>query len=269
MFAPYDREQLRRQFQEATPFPFTEFPSFLEPETALEICRAYPTIDTAAELGKQYTGMNERGKVEITDLAHFPEPVQRLHTALGAPDFIEDLEYITGIDNLLPDPTLNGGGMHMTGPRGRLDVHVDFNFMEQTGLHRRLNLLLYLNPEWPQAWGGEVEFWDRDIKTRCHSFLPRLNRCLLFATSEISFHGVSPVKCPSDVARKSFAAYYYTREAPNGWDGTKHSTIFKPRPNEGFRGTVLMPLEKVWRFSSRKISRGLQNAAKALKQRSR
>jgi hypothetical protein len=55
------------------------------------------------------------------------------------------------------------------------------------------------------------------------------------------------VKCPSDIARKSFAAYYYTKEPPPGWDGTKHSTIFKARPDEKLRGALWMPLESLER----------------------
>ena len=76
-----------------------------------------------------------------------------------------------------------------------------------------------------------------------HSFSPVFNRCVVFITNEVSFHGVTAVKCPDDRTRKSFAAYYYTREAPAGWTGESHSTIFKARPNEILKGAVLMPLE--------------------------
>ena len=33
-----------------------------------------------------------------------------------------------------------------------------------------------------------------------------------------------------------------TKEAPAGWDGSAHTTIFKARPNEVLKGKVLMPL---------------------------
>ncbi len=76
-----------------------------------------------------------------------------------------------------------------------------------------------------------------------HSFSPIFNRCVVFTTNEISFHGVTAVKCPADRTRKSFAAYYYTKDAPAGWTGKSHSTIFKARPDEILKGRVLMPLE--------------------------
>ena len=70
------------------------------------------------------------------------------------------------------------------------------------------------------------------------------NRACGFVTSEISYHGVTPVNCPPGSARKSFAVYYYTKEAPQGWDGVKHSTVFKARPDEWLKGNVLMPFEE-------------------------
>ena len=82
------------------------------------------------------------------------------------------------------------------------------------------------------------------MKVSHHSFAPIFNRCIVFETSEISFHGVTPVTCPDTVCRKSFAAYYYTKEAPPHWDGAVHSTNFRARPDEVLKGNVLMPLER-------------------------
>ena len=118
------------------------------------------------------------------------------------------------IPNLLADPELVGGGMHQTGPRGHLDVHIDFNFIPERSLHRRLNILVYFNKDWKREWGGEIELWDEHVKTCVHSFSPLFNRCVVFETNEVSYHGVTAVKCPEDRSRKSFAAYYYTKEAP-------------------------------------------------------
>ncbi len=151
--------------------------------------------------------------------------------------------------------------MHMTGPQGRLDVHVDFNVVEDKGWHRRLNILVYLNPEWQEAWGGNVELWDADVRHCHHSLAPVFNRCVLFETSEISFHGVSAVRCPPGVARQSFAAYYYTAEAPAGWDGRAHSTIFRARPDERGRGYLLLPAERV----GRRLRHGLHRAGRGVR----
>ena len=244
MIRPYDREALRRQFQEAKPFPHIAIEEFLDPEFAREVAQSYPNYGQARSQGREFSAVNEKRKVQITDAATFPEPVKKLNDLLSSPTFVEDLEYITGIENLLSDPKLEGGGMHLTGPRGRLDVHVDFNYVEDRKLHRRLNILVYLNEGWKDEWGGGVELWDKEVKVCLRAVKPLLNRCVVFETSAISFHGVEPVTCPTTTQRISFAAYYYTKEAPAQWDGTKHSTVFKARPRERIRANVLMPFQR-------------------------
>lgn len=243
----FDREALRKQCQAARPFPFFKIEEFLDPGFAQEVAKAYPSFENATSQGRTFTSVNERRKVQITDSKLFPEPVARLNAALASPKFLEDLAYITGIPSLLADEELAGGGIHITGPGGRLDVHVDFNYIEERKLHRRLNLLLYLNPVWEEGWGGHIQLWDNDV-TECQAaFAPAFNRCVVFETSNISYHGVTPISAASPFPRQSFATYYYTREAPAHWTGVAHSTIFKARPEERLRGYVLMPAEALKR----------------------
>lgn len=251
---PLDQETLRKQFREARPFPFVNIEPLLEPRFAAEVARAYPSFEDASRVGRSFSAVNEKLKVQVTDYSAFPGPVKRLSDALSSPSFLSKISYVTGIDNLLWDDQLQGGGMHQTAASGRLDVHVDFNYIRERALHRRLNILIYLNTEWRDEWGGDIELWDKDVKTRHHSFAPILNRCVIFETSAISYHGVSPVKPPPGIVRKSFAAYYYTKEPPAGWTGEEHSTIFRARPNEVVRGFMLMPAERVVR-AAREIGR--------------
>jgi hypothetical protein len=244
MILPLDRERLRAQFRAAKPFPHVVLDNFLDPAQAAEVARAYPTFQRARELGDEFKGVNEHGKIQITDASRFPQKVQALNAALGSEGFLADLAYITGIPELRYDPSLAGGGIHVTGPRGRLDVHVDFNYLESQKLYRRLNLLLYLNPTWQESWGGGVEFWDEGV-TRCEQRLtPLLNRCVIFETSERSFHGVEEVRCPPGMVRQSFAVYYYTEAPPKDYRGVDHTTIFRARPDESLKRFVLMPAEK-------------------------
>jgi hypothetical protein len=242
---PYDRDALRSAFRSAEPFPFIAIDDFLEPGFASELADSYPTFESAERLGYEFSALNEQRKVQVTDPAKFPPPVRLLNERLASQAFLDDVSYITGIPRLLADEQLAGGGMHVTGPGGRLDVHVDFNFIRERELHRRLNILVYLNRTWRPEWGGQLELWDRDVKHRHHTFEPILNRCVIFETSDISFHGVRPLTCPPDVARCSFAAYYYTVDPPPHWKGVSHSTIFKARPDEILRGLVLMPANKL------------------------
>jgi hypothetical protein len=114
--------------------------------------------------------------------------------------------------------------------------------------------LVFLNPVWQDSWGGRLELWDTGVTRLEHAFEPIHNRCVLFETSDISWHGVTAVQCPPGVARKSFAAYYYTKQAPEGWDGAKHSTIFKPRPHEHMKRHVLMPMTSLRDYANSRIA---------------
>jgi hypothetical protein len=240
---PIDREALRQQYNEASPFPFVKIEELLDPAFALTVAAAYPSFGVATKQGRSFNAVNERKKVQITDAKLFPPPVAQLNAELASPAFLADLSYVTGIPDLLADEELIGGGMHITGPGGRLDVHVDFNYLENRKLYRRLNLLLYLNPVWEEHWGGHIQLWDKDVQNCRKAFAPALNRCVIFETSDISFHGVTPVIPASPYPRISFAAYYYTRQPPPNWKGTVHTTIFKARPEEWLRGKVIMPAE--------------------------
>ena len=268
MMQPHNWEALRRQFLNAEPFPFVKIDNFLDLTFAKEVAAAYPSFEVAMERGRTFTAVNERRKIQVTDANNFPGPVAQLNKLIASPAFLTDLSYVTGIPNLLADEQLIGGGMHLTGPGGRLDVHVDFNFLQSRKLHRRLNLLLYLNPIWQDSWGGQIELWDGDVKQCREAFAPALNRCIIFETSNISFHGVAPVTSAASYPRISFAAYYYTREAPPNWNGKVHSTIFKARPGERFREFVLMPTERLQRGIVARV-RNIQQKIKRLVARTR
>lgn len=241
---PIDREALRTQFRTATPFPHICIDDFLEPGFAERVAASFPSLDEARKLGHEFKALNERRKVQITDASKFAPPVAELNAMLASQEFLDLIEYVTGIPRPLADAALVGGGIHETGSRGHLDVHVDFNYIKDRDLHRRLNILVYFNKNWQPEWGGNIEMWDPEVKVCHHSFSPVFNRCVLFETSDISYHGVSAVTCPEGASRKSFAAYYYTKEAPAYWTGESHTTIFKARPNEVVKGKVLMPVVK-------------------------
>jgi Rps23 Pro-64 3,4-dihydroxylase Tpa1-like proline 4-hydroxylase len=138
--------------------------------------------------------------------------------ALNSSPVIRFLEQLTGIPGLLPDPHFTGGGLHQVSPGGRLPVHADFNYMPEVGLYRRLNLLIFLNKDWKDEYGGHLELWDAEMHACVTRILPVFNRCVIFATLATSFHGhPEPLACPPGNTRKAIALYYYTRE--NGEEG--------------------------------------------------
>jgi len=238
-----------RAFTSAGPFPHIAIDNFIDAATCRAAAAEFPTFENAKALGFSFNAVNERKKIQISDRTRFPPAVKALSDFLASPGFLADLSALTGIPHLVPDEALFGGGMHMTGPHGRLDVHVDFNRGEG-GLHRRLNLLLYLNPDWDEAWGGQIELWDPQVAHCALSLSPVLGRCLIFETSQISFHGVAPLKCPPDQVRRSFATYYYTKEPPPEGDAEMHGTLFRARPDEKLRRYVLMPAERAQRAAA-------------------
>jgi hypothetical protein len=264
VLSPVNRDELRAAVRSAKPFPNVCLDSFLQEPFAREIAASFPSYNEATRIGRSFKAVNERGKVQVTDAAKFAGPIARLNAELASPEFVELLSDLFGIPKLLADGDLVGGGMHQTGPRGHLDVHVDFNYIEERQLFRRLNLLLYFNEGWREEWGGELELWDAQVKVRHHLVPPAFNRCLIFETSEISFHGVRAVTCPEGTSRRSFAAYYYTREPPPGWTGRNHTTIFQARPDETLKRVLYMPAERAARRVSG-LMRGAKDALKRLR----
>jgi len=135
---------------------------------------------------------------------------------INSEKWLDFLSKVTGIDPLLADAELNGGGPHAIRTGGFLNVHTDFNFHPTTSKHRRLNLLLYLNPEWKDEWNGHIEIWKSDLSMPTLKLQPIINRALIFETSEDSYHGHPwPLKTPPEIVRCSMAVYYYS-EWPDG-----------------------------------------------------
>ena len=253
-----DAEALREKVRSSRPFPHFCIDNFLKPEFAREVLQCFPDIATANQIGVSRPSVNETKKVQITDSKRFGPALQKLNELLASKEFLDFMSYVMDIPNLVADAELIGGGLHQTGSRGLLDVHVDFNYIKDRALHRRMNILIYLNEGWKPEWGGEIELWDENVRVRHQAFLPIFNRCVVFETNEISFHGVTAVTCPPDVVRRSFAAYYYTHEAPKHWTGKIHTTIFRARPHERWKRYVQMPVGQSLSFVRRCVNKGLK-----------
>jgi Rps23 Pro-64 3,4-dihydroxylase Tpa1-like proline 4-hydroxylase len=181
---------------------------------------------------------NER-KLATRDDGAMGDATRQLLAEFNSATFVDFLEELTGIRGLVPDPHLEGGGLHQIVRGGHLNVHVDFNRHPRTGLDRRLNVLVYLNRDWEEEYGGALELWGRD-QARCEQrILPLFNRLVVFNTTEYSFHGhPEPLNCPEDRTRKSLALYYYSKGRPEeaGAAAPTHNTIWKSEPGNGSPG---------------------------------
>jgi len=259
-----DIKEMKSKVANAPGFPHFCIDNFLDESFANEVHDSFPSFSEAEKLGKLFSAVNEKRKIQITDAEKFPPAIYKLHETLASKEFVDAMSEMTGIKNLIADPQLSGGGIHETNSGGHLDVHVDFNYNEELKLHRRLNILIYFNKDWSEDDGGYLDLWDRDVKNCLGRFAPTFNRAAGFATSEISWHGVTPVTCPEGKMRKSFAVYYYTKEAPPGWDGVEHSTIFRARPTEYWKGNVAMPAENLARATRKSVQSLKQGIKKIL-----
>ncbi len=127
--------------------------------------------------------------------------------------FLQAVSTLFEIPKLVPDPYFSGGGLNATVSGGLLDVHVDGNYHDATGLNRRINAILYLNPEWEEGWGGEFGLYDCTGDNLIKKISPLFNRLVIFDTNDYSFHGLpDPLNFPLGNSRKSIILYYYTRD---------------------------------------------------------
>ena len=216
------------QYREASPFPNIVFENFLDTGFLRRVAKEVAGMDRS--MWHRTTTERER-KLSTEDVSLFGPFTRHAFATLNSSAFVTFLEELTGIGGLIADPHLRGGGLHEIERGGLLGVHADFNFYKRMRVWRRINLLVYLNTEWDETWGGHLELWDAGGKTCVKRIAPMFNRAVLFDTSSRSYHGHPlPLNCPEGQSRKSLALYYYTVDYPYPEDLTPHSTIFIAPP---------------------------------------
>jgi hypothetical protein len=221
---------LRGQFEAARPFPHIVIDDFLPTAVAEQLCLEFPPA--ASPIWSRLPSDDQKSKYVTTDEGKIPFRARAVIHELNSGTFLELLERITGIPELVPDTKLVGGGLHRIERGGKLSVHLDFSHHPTNGLNRRLNLLIYLNKDWSEAYGGRLELWSRDMKRCEQTVLPVFNRCVIFSTSHFSYHGhPDPLTCPEDESRKSIALYYFSHGRPASED-FEHNTLFRSRSGD-------------------------------------
>lgn len=205
-------EDKHREYITNPPFPSGYFDNFFKPEKLKEVLAEFPELGDEKDI--KFNNPNEN-KLASRGEYKFQEKTRRFVHFLNSQPFLDFLSNLTGIKNLIPDPTFEGGGFHQIKPGGFLKIHADFNKHRLYGLDRRLNVLIYLNENWEESYGGHFELWDKDMKGCVTKILPLFNRMAMFSTTDFSYHGhPDPLTCPPDRSRKSIALYYYTNGRP-------------------------------------------------------
>lgn len=222
-------------YNSADPFPHAVIDDFLPTAAAQQLLDVFPATDSPIWFDWQTRDVvnqpKKQGIGHASRLEGADPFIHQMMLAFNSYPFIHFLETLTGIDGLIPDPHLHGGGLHQILPGGILKVHADFNYLEKLKLYRRINVLLYLNQNWREEYGGAIELWDKTMSHAVQKVLPLFNRCVIFNTDTHSYHGhPDPLACPEGSTRKSVAFYYYTVERRES-DNEHHSTLWQERPD--------------------------------------
>jgi 2OG-Fe(II) oxygenase superfamily len=210
------------------PFPHIYFDNFLPTDVAEAVLREFP--EPRQLTWSEYNTPNEK-KLMFEVVEKLPTPVREVLYFLNSRPMLQFLEVLTGIQGVIPDPYFVGGGLHQIKRGGKLEIHADFNRHTQLRLDRRINVLIYLNKDWKEEYGGHFELWNRDMSQAEQRILPLFNRCAIFSTTSYSYHGhPNPLTCPHGRTRKSIATYYYSNGRPEEELSEAHSTLFQHRP---------------------------------------
>lgn len=218
---------LRESFRTARPFPHAVVDGFLPEDVARAIVDAFPGPEHGGFLQPDNRfQINKLGRTQDSGLSGISPVIRYALAELNGLSFLEFLANLTGIKGLIPDPHFLGGALHQILPGGKLAIHSDFNWDDRRSLVRCLNVLIYLNLDWCDSYGGHLELWDRSMSECQVRIAPTFNRAVIFETSDTSYHGhPDPLRCPEGRTRKSLALYYYRAlkpgesppDAPMGW----------------------------------------------------
>lgn len=226
------------------PFNYYIIDNFLDLEKAKAISQEFPKYNS--NIWYCYNNPLENKKTCNNWYQFGPETYQSL-SYLNSPKFIQKLQKLTGISKLYPDIGLHGGGLHIHGTGGKLNVHLDYSIHPKLKLQRKLNLIIYLTEDWDCEWGGGLEFWSHKEKNKPDKRIVTVdnifNRAVLFDTTQNSWHGFpKPLTCPEHTYRKSLAVYYLT-DPPEGTD-TRLRALYAPTKEQEDNPEILKLIEE-------------------------
>jgi len=223
-------------YGQAEPFPHVVFNNVIYNDSIEKIITEFPSPDAQINW-RQVKSLDQDGtanqinKMGFSDEYQLGRYTRQLFHEMNSGKFLKMIETLTGIDALLPDPDLQGAGIHQSLRHAVLKIHADFTIHKRINFNRRINLLLYLNKNWDEAWGGHLELWNATMKNCVRRVSPNANTMVIFSTSNASFHGMPDIlNCPPDVTRKSLVLYYYTIGNPDRNTQSTLATDWQRRP---------------------------------------
>jgi Rps23 Pro-64 3,4-dihydroxylase Tpa1-like proline 4-hydroxylase len=224
------------------PFKHLVIDNFFPEEFAKGLLEKFP--DTSSSIWERTNDPDIEVKLRTMWKSEFdiPDGIVEAVRILNSSLFLDSMSKLFNIDKIMPDPYYSGGGLNVTVSGGLLDVHVDGNYHDASGLNRRLNALVYLNPEWQKGWGGEFGLYDSTGDNLVKKVAPLYNRLVIFDTNDYSYHGLpDPLNFPDGKVRKSIILYYYTKESRPASQiavNAPHSALWKKRGLTDKRGNI-------------------------------
>ena len=222
----------KQNYLTAKPFPNIALNNFFNDDFLNAIHNEFPDLSKLND-SENYSAKNEI-KLSNKNYEKFPPTIKSFIDFLNSNIFLDFLQNLTSIkEKLVPDPHLEGGGLHEIKSGGVLKIHTDFNRHPFLNLDRRINVLIYLNKNWLESYGGYLEFWNKDMSKCEKKISPSFNTIAIFSTTDFSNHGhPNPLNCPREISRKSIALYYFSSGRPKNEileTHTKNRTYFKSR----------------------------------------
>lgn len=215
------------------PYQHIVLDDVFEAEFVRAISESFPSLEDPSWQHSNDKGIEIKSRSNWSSDFDIPDGILPIIRVFNSSFILDAMSKKLSIPKLIPDPYFTGGGLNVTEKGGLLDVHVDGNYHDATGLNRRVNLLLYLNEGWEEGWGGQFGIYTDEGNTLVKKIPPLFNRCVIFDTHDKSYHGLpDAINFPQDKPRKSIILYYYTvepRPSSNVVVNKPHSALWKSK----------------------------------------
>jgi hypothetical protein len=156
----------------------------IDPDLALAFAWRENQFQTKGKSPKGATGVMQVMPANAKAYGYAPEDLLDAIRILNSSIILKAMSKLIEIDKLIPDPYFTGGGLNVTVSGGLLDVHVDGNYHDATGLNRRINAIIYLNPGWQNTWGGEFGIYNSTGDILIKKVEPLFNRLVILDTND-------------------------------------------------------------------------------------
>lgn len=243
----HDVSKMSNKFLSAMPFEHIVIDDFCN-ENLLE--KALDSLPDAHAAGhnKSNDYIFAKNKFEKSEFDILSPQFSQLKTELMSSRFEVWLSELTD-QKIFIDKDFHGGGLHQGGSGSFLDMHADFNYHpNHLSWFRNVNILLYLNKNWEQEYGGQLKLIDgRKKNGKPFLIAPIFNRAVIMFTREHTLHGYDPINFPEGSYRSSIAAYGYT---DIGKEGTLRTTVWKPERSSVFKRVLGRHMPKLVKIKS-------------------